>query len=143
MKKEQLNKLLKPMIKECIKEVIFEDGVLSGLISEVVTGLSAGQVIAESTIPMEEAGGFSRQRVELQKEAAIELQNKRKKLEESLGGKFQGIFDNVAPMTSSPTPTNNDSGPQGPLSSYSPTDSGVDISGIMSLGSAKSWKNMI
>jgi hypothetical protein len=142
MKKEQLNKLLKPMIKECIKEVIFEEGVLSGLISEVVTGLS-GQIITESNTAVETKDDFSRQRVELQQAAAAELENKRKKLEESLGGKFEGIFDNVEPMTSSPAPTRNDGGPQSPLANYSPTDSGVDISGIMSLGSAKSWKNMI
>ena len=31
MKKNELQKILKPLIKECIKEVIFEEGVLSRL----------------------------------------------------------------------------------------------------------------
>ena len=35
MKKSEL----KNIIKECVKEVIFEEGVLSGIISEVATGL--------------------------------------------------------------------------------------------------------
>ena len=38
MNKQELKKILKPLIKECIKEVIFDDGVLSGIISEVVQG---------------------------------------------------------------------------------------------------------
>ena len=44
MKRSELKEVLKPLIKECIKEVLFEDGVLSGIIAEVVTGLGAGQV---------------------------------------------------------------------------------------------------
>ena len=40
MKKDELKQVLKPLIKECIKEVIFEEGVLSGIITEVAQGLS-------------------------------------------------------------------------------------------------------
>ena len=36
MKKSQL----KSLIKECIKEVIFEEGVLSGIITEVASGMN-------------------------------------------------------------------------------------------------------
>ena len=39
MNKNELKKILKPLIKECIKEVIFEDGTLSTIISEVAVGL--------------------------------------------------------------------------------------------------------
>ncbi len=39
MKKDELKKILKPLIKECIKEVIFEDGTLSNIVSEVAQGL--------------------------------------------------------------------------------------------------------
>ena len=38
MKKDELKKVLKPLIKECIKEVIFEEGTLSTIIREVVDG---------------------------------------------------------------------------------------------------------
>ena len=41
MKKEELKKVLKPLIKECIKEVMFEDGTLSTIIAEVAVGLGA------------------------------------------------------------------------------------------------------
>ena len=38
MKKQELAKILKPLVKQCIKEVLFEEGVLSNVISEVVIG---------------------------------------------------------------------------------------------------------
>ena len=47
MKKDELKKILKPLIKECIKEVMFEQGTLSAIVSEVVQGLG-GSVISES-----------------------------------------------------------------------------------------------
>ena len=47
MKRNELKKVLKPLIKECIKEVIFEEGVLSGLISEVLKGTSGSQLVSE------------------------------------------------------------------------------------------------
>ena len=47
MKTNELKKVLKPLIKQCIKEVIFEDGVLSGIIGEVVKGVNTAPVIKE------------------------------------------------------------------------------------------------
>ena len=41
MNKSDLKKILKPLIKECIREAIFEEGVLSGLITEVAQGLGS------------------------------------------------------------------------------------------------------
>jgi hypothetical protein len=39
MNKNELKKVLKPLIKECIKEVIFEDGTLSSIIAEDISKL--------------------------------------------------------------------------------------------------------
>ena len=47
MKKNELKKMLKPLIKECIKECIFEDGVLSGIVTEVARGLGTQKVFTE------------------------------------------------------------------------------------------------
>ena len=43
MKKSEL----KNIIKECVKEVIFEEGVLSGIITEVAQGLQGVTVVQE------------------------------------------------------------------------------------------------
>lgn len=142
MKKQELKKLLKPMIKECIKEVIFDEGVLSGLIKEVATGLgtttSASQeVIAASTPPSAFASSY---REELRSETDAALQERKKRLEQSLGGTMGGIFENVEPLSQGGSPSA-DSSPQSPLSTYAPGDAGVDISGIMNLATGgKPWK---
>jgi len=140
MKKQELQKILKPLIKECIKEVIFEEGVLSNLIKEVAVGIGSQQTIVETKAPEPEYD-FSRQRVELQEEAQHAMREKKRKLEESLGGGFEGIFDNVDPISRAGSPGEKTS--NSPLSNYAPDDAGVDISGIMALGGGKNWKNMI
>ena len=69
------------------------------------------------------------------------MREKKRKLEESLGGGFKGIFDNVDPIRRAGSPGEKTS--NSPLSNYAPDDAGVDISGIMALGGGKNWKNMI
>jgi hypothetical protein len=140
VKKQELQKILKPLIKECIKEVIFEEGVLSNLIKEVALGIGSQQTIVETKV-QEPEHDFSRQRVELQEEAQQAMRDRKRKLEESLGGGFEGIFDNVDPIKSAGSPGQKTS--NSPLSNYAPDDAGVDISGIMALGGGKNWKNMI
>ena len=44
MKKSEL----KNIIKECVKEVIFEEGVLSGIVSEVALGMAGVQTLQEN-----------------------------------------------------------------------------------------------
>ena len=140
MKKQELQKILKPLIKECIKEVIFEEGVLSNLIQEVAVGIGSQQTIVEARVQSPEYD-FSRQQVALQEEAAAALEAKKRKLEESMGGGFTGVFDNIEPPSKAGSP--NESQAQSPLSTYAPHDAGVDISGIMAFAGGKNWKNMI
>lgn len=140
MKKQELKKILKPLIKECIKEVIFEEGVLSNLIKEVAVGIGSQQTIVETQeVPQQD---FSRQRVELQAEARQAMQEKKRKLEESLGGGFSGIFENTEPINSAGSPSG-EGNSQSPLSTYAPSDSGIDISGLMSMAGGHNWKKMI
>ena len=47
MKKSEL----KSIIKECVKEVIFEEGVLSGIITEVAQGLQGASIVQEVRQP--------------------------------------------------------------------------------------------
>tara|TARA_S200002703_G_C3670192_1_gene205757 strand:- start:94 stop:528 length:435 start_codon:yes stop_codon:yes gene_type:complete len=144
MKKEQLRKALKPLIKECIKEVIFEEGILSGLIKEVATGLGTTNNIVESQQASEnhEADFSRRQKIELQEAAKLQMEERKRNLEQSMGNNFSGIFENVEPIANAGVPSSNGNS-SGPLSAYSPGDSGVDISGLMALGTGNNWKKMI
>ena len=59
MNKQELAKILKPLIKECVKEVIIEEpGVLAHVIKESVQGLSA-TTITESQKVKSQFGNFS------------------------------------------------------------------------------------
>jgi len=134
MKKAELKRALKPIVKECIKEVLFEDGVLSGIIAEVVTGLGAGQVVMEQKVQQDDQETLLREKAE---KIEAERQRRIKRLNESSGMNNKvNVFDGVKPIQES-----KQSGPS-PLAGTSPADSGVDISGIMNI-SRHNWKDLI
>lgn len=141
MKKNELKKVLKPLIKECIKEVIFEEGVLSGLIKEVAQGLGQQTVVMETRQDEgREKQDFSRlHNLELQQESQTNLEERKKKLEESLG--MSGVFENTEPLASGGRV--NEGPSNSPLSNYAPNDPGVDISGLMAIAGGQNWKKMI
>ena len=141
MKKNELKKVLKPLIKECIKEVIFDEGVLSGLIKEVSQGLGQQTVVVETRQDEgHEKQDFSRlHNLELQQESQINLEERKRKLEESLG--MSGVFENTEPLASGGRVSEGPS--SGPLSNYAPNDPGVDISGLMAIAGGQNWKKMI
>ncbi len=133
MKKDELKKILKPLIKECIKEVIFEEGTLSTIISEVMKGTTGSQPIVETKTKPKQ--NFVRQEGQRQ-----EAKERKRKLLDSIGkDAYNGVnlFEGTSPA---PAPTN--TGGQGPLDSVAPNDPGVDISGIFSGQSAKIWKKL-
>jgi len=135
MKRSELKKLIKPIVKECIHETIFEDGLLTGIVSEVAQGLGGGQVIAET-----------RQQVIPQEDKSVEVRNEnlnrqRKQLLDAIGkDAFNGV--NLFEGTTPAAPEARSSGPASPMAGQDPDDPGVDISGIMALG-GKNWKSLI
>jgi len=141
MKQSELKRILKPLIKECIKEVIFEDGILSGIIAEVVQGMGAAPLLREAThveIPQEAPELRSS---EPDPELAKSLEERRQRLEESMGSQFKGILQETQPLSRGGSL--GESKTRSPLSNYAPDDPGVDISGIMKVGGGKKWKHMI
>jgi flagellin-like hook-associated protein FlgL len=133
MNKNELKKILKPLIKECIKEVIFEDGTLSTIISEVVKGTSSQSIVTES-------------KTKIDNQKALEMQNKklqerRKKMLDVIGkDSYNGVdlFEGTTPTTA----PRNSSAPQGskPLDGIDPRDPGVDISSFGA--SSNIWKKL-
>jgi len=107
---------LKNIIKECIKEVIFEEGILSGLITEVAQGLQ-GSRLQEASPPR-----LSRPPVtDIKKQVMSEMA---KNSYSDVKEKFSNpqLFEGTQPIPGG-------SG-QGALSGVAPNDSGVDISNI-------------
>ena len=121
MNKNELKKILKPLIKECIKEVLFEeDGALSHVIKEVAVGLSGKQQLTETKIQPPRPKKNNQQ-----------LKQRKKKLLDAIGADaYNGVnlFEGTTPTTGPTT----EGTAKGPLSDVAPSDPGVDISSIFS-----------
>tara|TARA_R110002074_G_scaffold208398_1_gene376993 strand:- start:51 stop:455 length:405 start_codon:yes stop_codon:yes gene_type:complete len=131
MNKNELKKILKPLIKECIKEVIFEeDGALSHIIKEVAVGLSGKQRITEvkHTTPTPPPKRNNK------------LKQQKKRLLDAIGKEAYGgvnIFEGTTPAPAQ------SSGGQGPLSDVAGDDPGVDISSLFGSKSASIYQKMM
>lgn len=142
MNKDDLRKVLKPLIKECIKEVIFEEGTLSTIISEVVTGLDKPMVV-EAKKPRQQFETDEQVKARQEKRRLMETQ-KRKKLLDSIGGDaYNGVnlFEGTEPLHSAGSPSSAPTA-QGPLSGVSAQDPGVDISGLFGQKSSAIWDKL-
>jgi hypothetical protein len=121
---------------------MFEDGILSGLISEVVQGLN-GQVLSENTtaprrnVQAQQNNAETARQQQVAKIKAMEqAAQTRKKMSEAVGMSAYGgvdLFEGTTP-TSAPAETS-----QGdPLAGQDPNDAGVDISNLFG-GANKTW----
>ena len=139
MKKSELKQVLKPLIKECIKECIFEDGVLSGIITEVVSGLETRRVVTEGVTIQAKTNDREAEEQQRQREEEYEKQRQEriKRLNESAQVGGVNVFESIKQESLPPESTG-----RGPLGDVPPGDSGVDISGILSLANGR-WKNLI
>jgi hypothetical protein len=143
MNKSELKKLLKPLIKECIKEVIFEDGVLSGIVSEVNRGLKAPQLVeSQKSQPNVEEENFAKMRQKSLNEQKQKINASRQKLLSAIGNDaYNGVnlFEDTTPIASAGPAPGAPPNVQGPLAGVAAHDPGVDISGL--LGSVgRNWK---
>ena len=137
MKKSEFKKLIKPIVSECIKESLMEDGLISGIIAEVVRGMSAPQPIVEAAAPKTDPTVERMKRNAFSEEQSGKLKEHRAKLMSAIGGEaFNGV--NLFEGTT-PAPAQGSINQQAnPMSGQSPTDAGVDIGNLFgSVGS--SW----
>ena len=140
MNKAQLKKLIKPVVKECIQEVLIEEGLLTEVVSQVTAGL-AKQPIVENK-PKKTTDNLFNEDLQMQRksrETNKKLQEHRRKLLDSIGNDaYNGVdlFEGTEPMRQSGTPG------QAHKSSVlgdDPSDAGVDISSIMG-NAGKIWQ---
>lgn len=138
MNQADLKKTLKPLIKQCIKEVMFEDGTLSGIITEIVKGLGAPQMVVENKQieqPQSEVPSLREQErqimIEQQRaEHRAAMEDQRRGLTETISGRLNGVnvFEGVNPISKAGAPAGAPSAPSSPLDGVDPMDPGVDIS---------------
>jgi hypothetical protein len=137
MKKSEFKKLIKPIVSECIKESLMEDGLISGIIAEVVRGMSAPQPIVEAAAPKTDPTVERMKRNAFSEEQSGKLKEHRAKLMSAIGGEaYNGVnlFEGTTPAPAQGSPNQQ----ANPMSGQSPTDAGVDIGNLFgSVGS--SW----
>jgi len=123
MKKSEL----KNIIKECVREVIFEDGMLSGIVSEVVQGMGTASLVQEQVKPTPQVN----QRIADSKKQVLNAIASNSY--EDVKKKFTNpeLFEGTKPIV--------EGNGQGALAGVSPNDPGVDISNIPGFGS---WSNV-
>ena len=125
MKASELKANFKPLIKECIKEVIFEEGILSGLITEVAQGLgNVSQRIQPEPQVVKANPGPNPRIVEAKKQ----LHEVKAQLQKATG--MQGIFEGTTALAS-PSPGRNSQ--YGALRDKDPGDAGVNIDGLINM----------
>jgi hypothetical protein len=140
LNKTQLKKLIKPVVKECIQEVLIEEGLLTEVVSQVTAGL-AKQPIVENKPKKKNENLFNEdlQMKRKSREAKKKLQEHRKKLLDAIGGDaYNGVdlFEGTEPIRqggtagASHTPS---------VLGDDPDDAGVDISSLMG-NAGKIWQ---
>ena len=143
MNKKDLKEMLKPMIKDCVKEVIYEEGMLSGIVAEVLVGVNmAGANVLSETASGNRTPDTPRkseaQALQEEKHRRQKIQADRKKMLDAIGNdSYNGVdlFEGTEPLRRGGRPS--ESGPSGassPLSGVDPGDAGVDISAFFGKG---------
>jgi len=129
MKRSELKKILKPLVHECIKESLLEDGLISGIISEVAKGLVAPQTIVEASPPTPDPIKSRMQRNAFNKDQANKLHEHKKKLSAAIGGGSYNGVDLFEGTT--PAPAQTATQQQGnTLADQAPNDAGVNIANL-------------
>ena len=135
MDKQDLKKVLRPLIKECVREIILEEtGILSKIVNEVATGLRP------------ERAALVREREErsvpdhTQKRTVIDERNRRlkeqkKNMLNAIGqSAYNGIdiFEGTTPLQSGGVPNGkpSETAGRGPMRDVDPSDPGIDLSAI-------------
>lgn len=137
MKKTELKKILKPLVTECIKEVMFEDGVLSGIITEVARGIAATTITAEPPPPAIDPVVERMQRNAFEGAPPDRLADQKNKLMAAIGrDAYNGVnlFEGTTPAPAQTGATHQAS----PMAHQAAGDPGVDISNLFG-SAAPNW----
>ena len=129
MKKNDLKKIIKPLVKECIHEVLLEEGLLSNVVSEVAKGLHSGPIITEQVEQTVAPKPPKRKR---------NYSNDRRKLMDAIGNEAYNGVDLFEGTTPAPTQQEQSAGS---VDLGDPNDAGVDIGSILGQ-SSKIWESM-
>jgi hypothetical protein len=132
MNSNDLKKTLRPLVKQLVKEAMQEE--LTTVISEIIKQTSSVQMVEQRQVQPQ-------MNKKLQEDRAVEkqkqIEERRKRLEEFSKNSFGGmnLFEGTTP-TPAPRDVSGTKGAESvasPLAGVDPSDSGVDISGLLKM----------
>jgi len=132
MNSNDLKKTLRPLVKQIVKEAMQEE--LTTVISEIIKQTSSVQMVEQRQVQPQ-------MNKKLQEDRAAEkqkqIEERRKRLEEFSKNSFGGmnLFEGTTP-TPAPRDVSGTKGAESvasPLAGVDPSDSGVDISGLLKM----------
>lgn len=142
MKKNELKRLIKPVVKECIHEVLLESGLLTNIVSEVAQGMNANVIVETKQKQSDALFNEDLQMKKQVQKSNEQLRQHRKKLMDSIGtDAYNGVnlFEGTEPLSKREATS---SGPKpGSVDLGDPSDAGVDISSLIG-GATQIWKAM-
>lgn len=139
MNSNDLKKTLRPLVKQLVKEAMQEE--LTTVITEIIKQTSSVQMVEQKQIQPQA-------NKQLQEERAVEkqrlIEERRKRLEEVTKDAYGGVnlFEGTTPAPA-PKDTGSTKGAESmasPLAGVDPSDSGVDISGLLRMTGG--WKQI-
>jgi hypothetical protein len=142
MKREELKRLIKPIVKECITESLIEEGILSSVVSEVMKGMAPTIMESAPVAAPTPVRDNSRALQEAQERRLQQAKESRKQLLDAIGKDSYGGVDLFEGTSAAPAQQSPESMAASPLGNVAPGDPGVDISGIIGLGGHK-WKALM
>jgi len=146
MKRSELKKLIQPIVEECVKDALLTSGLLTSVISEVVTGVQNG-MISESkseTTPSPQTPPLAKSAKTLSEAERKKILENKKKLLDAVGSDaYNGIdlFEGTKPLKKGGAPSTKSAGGYSPFEGVDPNDPGVDISALTQ-GSKKIWERL-
>ena len=142
MKREELKRLIKPIVKECITESLIEEGILSSVVSEVMKGMAPTIMESAPVAAPLPVRNNSKALKEAQDRRLQQAKESRRKLLDAIGNDSYGGIDLFEGTSPAPVQRSVESQASSPLGNVAPGDPGVDISGIIGLGGHK-WKALM
>ena len=142
MKKNELKRLIKPVVKECIHEVLLESGLLTNIVSEVAQGMNQGVIVENKQKTSDDLFNEDLQIKKQVQKTNNQLKQHRKKLMDSIGASaYNGVnlFEGTEPLSKREA-TSSGAKP-GSVDLGDPSDAGVDISSLIG-GASQVWKAM-
>jgi len=129
MKKSEFKKLIKPIINDGMEESLMEGGLISGIITEVVKGVSVTQPVVETKQPKVDPAVERMQRNAFSSKQTDKLREHKSKLMTAIGGDAYNGVDLFEGTTAAPGQA---SATQmaSPLSGQAADEAGVDITNL-------------